>query len=93
METSSQDNLKITFRNSFLEYFIALIAFKPLTFILGIILIIVADGLGFGNSLDEDIMNLSNILSLLILVFLATKVVRNKLKKKQEKMNIKAGNN
>jgi hypothetical protein len=80
--------MKITFRNSWLEYLIAIAAAQPLAFLLYIAILAIADVVQLtdaANANSDDIVPVSYLISIFIMCFLATKVVKHKLAKRERK--------
>jgi hypothetical protein len=85
METQQKNNLKITLENSFLEYLIALFGVIPLGFLLSFFFSFTLFRIGIDIPDNSGVEELGILCSFIILIRLATKVVKEKLKKKEEK--------
>lgn len=81
---------KITFKNSWIQFLIALILVKPVSLLIGLILIFVLN-IAFGiHGVVEDTMNFSFIVSFLLLVEIARRsVLKREIRKHWQEMGIK----
>jgi len=87
------NEFKMTFKNSFWQCCVALLCFKPIQLILAIVLVVTATSI-FGDSseLSQDLINFSNIVALILVVWLARYLAKQSWLRKQKKAAATATN-
>ena len=80
------NKFKMTFKNSFWQCCIALLCFKPIQLILAVVLVVTATSI-FGDSseLAQDLINFSNVVALILVVWLARYLAKQSWLRKQKK--------
>ncbi|MEK7585408.1 MAG: hypothetical protein AAB455_02765 [Patescibacteria group bacterium] len=77
---------KMTFKNSWWQCLVAIFLFKPIGMITTIVIISAFSGVGLTGEIGQDIEDISNIIAIILVLWLARYLSKKTWERKQKKL-------